>query len=162
MRPAIETLRKMFRYNPETGELIRVFPHGSTRVCPDTVQEGICRVSVGVNYRTAKSQVCWALHYGEWPEGFLDHKDRNPANHKIENLRPATKQQNLFNAGVRKDNQLGIKGVSYIPTTGKYRATIQKDGRVYRLGHFNSADRARDAYVEAAKKLFGEYAAPHG
>lgn len=68
----------------------------------------------------------YAWHTGEWPE-IVDHKDKNPSNSRIENLRPATPSQNACNQKLRKDNKLGIKNVS-LQRNGTYLTRVTKDG----------------------------------
>lgn len=87
----------------------------------------------------------------------IDHIDRNPLNNSRSNLRLATASQNQGNRRANKNNALGVKGV---------RATGYKDpnkqfiaccaGRV--LGVFPTIAEAYDAYCEAAREHFGEFA----
>lgn len=90
----------------------------------------------------------------------IDHKDGDVLNMTKLNFRVATQQQNVWNSGLRSDNQVGYKGV-YI-MTGKrakpFQAQIAKDGVKHYLGNFLTAEEAALAYNEAAKKLFGEFA----
>jgi hypothetical protein len=50
------------------------------------------------------------------------------------------------------------KGVSYLSSTGKWRASIFVDGRSVNLGDFTSESQAALAYNEAALKHFGTQA----
>jgi len=51
-------------------------------------------------------------HNGYFPEGQVDHIDRNKKNNRIENLREVSRQCNLRNTGNSKANTSGVKGVS--------------------------------------------------
>lgn len=106
------------------------------------------------------SRVCWAVHYGIWPTGQIDHKDRNTQNNSIANLRDATCSQNRMNAV--RFGETGLKGVHRRKDTGKFTAKIQKHGRIVRLGQFDDADSAASAYDQAAAALFGEFARLNG
>lgn len=55
----------------------------------------------------------------------------------------------------RSDNKTGFKGVSFIPGKGKYRASIQDDGKVLSLGYYTVADEAARAYDLAAIAAWG-------
>lgn len=100
-------------------------------------------------------RVIWMMHHEEMPE-FLDHVDGNPLNNRIENLRPATKQQNAMNRKVHCTNKLQIKGVQ---TRGcKFASYIWVDKTNKYLGIFDTAEEASMAYQQAAQKHFKEFA----
>lgn len=86
----------------------------------------------------------------------IDHKDRNGLNNTRANLRIATQSQNSANSKVRSTNKLGVKGV--YQQDGRYRANITVNGKRHDLGMFVTLEEARAAYMEAAKKYFGEFA----
>jgi len=44
--------------------------------------------------------------------------------------------------------------------SGRWHASIQKNGRPRYLGLFSTPQEAHAAYVDAARKLFGEFARP--
>lgn len=102
------------------------------------------------------SRVIWLHVYGEWPNGEVDHRDTNPSNHRIENLRVATRKQNEFNKPGR--NSTGFKGVSFDGRTGRFKASIRLNGRSTHLGCFASAALAGAAYAKAAAAQHGEFA----
>lgn len=101
--------------------------------------------------------VVWMLHYKYWP-GQLDHKDRDTLNDSIENLREATQSQNNANQAIHKRNKSGYKGVCLCSQTGKWRATIQVYGKYMNLGRFDTPELAHEAYMEAARYHYGEFA----
>lgn len=91
-------------------------------------------------------------------KGQIDHKDRNILNGQFENLSPATASQNQANQGIDSRNSTGYKGVSWDKINNKYRAIIQIQGCVIRLGRFTDPVEAAKAYDKEAKRLFGAFA----
>ena len=100
-------------------------------------------------------RIVWQMHHGECPE-FLDHIDCDPLNNKIENLRPATKQQNAMNRSMHKTNKCGIKGI--YRHGKKFVASIGHNGVNKYLGSFSTPEQAGAAYAAEAKLIFKEYA----
>lgn len=86
----------------------------------------------------------------------VDHIDGNTLNNTRRNLRVCTKSQNLQNQKLGARNTSGFKGVDI--WNGKYRATIGTKGKKYFLGLYTDPHEAHEAYLEAALRLFGEYA----
>jgi hypothetical protein len=89
----------------------------------------------------------------------VDHKDHNYKNCKKENLRPATRQQQMANSlpqglrvykGVFVDRKRKLKK--------KYRASIKVNQEHIHIGYFFTEDEAAKAYDKEAKKHFGEFA----
>lgn len=94
------------------------------------------------------------LEFGE----FCDHVNGNPRDNRRPNLRPATRSQNAQNSRKRITNISGYKGVSFVSTREKYKAQIKTKGKSISIGYFDTPEAARDAYREAAARLFGEFA----
>lgn len=94
----------------------------------------------------------------------IDHKDRNKLNNQKENLRPTTKQRNLFNRPKQKNNKGRYKGVHFRKhlKVRPWQSTISKTEngvkRNYFQGYFSTAKEAALAYDKKAKELFGEFA----
>jgi len=93
------------------------------------------------------------------PKGVqVDHTDGNALNNRRDNLRLCTPSENACNRGKTCLNKSGYKGVSFRSDTKKCRAQIEKLGKIYSLGSFNSPQLAHAAYVIASVKLHGEFA----
>ena len=88
----------------------------------------------------------------------IDHKDRNPLNNQVSNLRPANKSQNCSNAIKSPGQYSEYRGVSYNKRRGKYTAQIKKQMRKVHLGTFENELDAAKAYDKAAVEHFGEFA----
>lgn len=82
----------------------------------------------------ARSQIIWIMHNGEIPVGmFVDHKDRNPLNDKISNLRLLTNAQNCANTLGKSTKKSGLpKGVYKCTAPNKYRFKAQREGQIVR------------------------------
>ena len=65
-------------------------------------------------------RVAWAIHYGEWPAGYLDHIDGNGLNNTISNLRIVDMAESGTNKPAQRNNKTGVPGVS-IDRRGRYR-----------------------------------------
>lgn len=86
----------------------------------------------------------------------VDHINNDKLDNTLSNLRICNQQQNSWNQVVRKNNQLGVKGVSKSRT--KYRARIRVSGKQMELGIFDDLKAAAMAYNRSALKFFGEFA----
>lgn len=158
----IEELRSLLDFNPETGEL-------TWKVSRSRVKRGDLAgrigdqgyVTVGLRggfYRGHR--LGFAIHYGRWASGLLDHINRNRSDNRICNLRECTNAENLRNTGLYASNRSGRKGAYFDKTAGKWRALIRVSGKKIYLGYFDTVDAAGDAYDRAAIEHFGEFALP--
>ena len=102
-------------------------------------------------------RIIYEMHHGAIPQGFqIDHRDLNPLNNKIENLRLATQSQNNINTRRPSNNTTGYKGVLATPN-GKFQARLGYKGRKLYLGLFNTAEEAHECVVAKTKELYGEF-----
>ena len=106
--------------------------------------------------RYLKHRLAWLYVHGSLPDGDIDHINGDPTDCRIENLRPATRSQNLANQKVSFKSKTGAKGV--FKHRNKFRARIVKNGECWNVGSFNTIEEASAAYLAAAKTLFGEFA----
>lgn len=86
----------------------------------------------------------------------VDHRNGNGLDNRRKNLRPATCQQNSWNARISKRNSSGFKGVNYDIRRGKWMARISDRF----LGRFDTAEEAGAAYRAEAIRCHGEFVAP--
>lgn len=105
-------------------------------------------------------RVIWAMHYGEWPDGQIDHKNHDRTDNRISNLRVVTNQGNGKNRSLQKNNTSGFTGVQWIKSSGKWDARITVDGVQKFLGSFVKKQDAITARQAANKKY--KYHANHG
>ena len=158
-----EELKRILDYDAGTGDLtwkvnvkgLKGKKAGGPREC----RRGgtYWRVTVS-GKRYGAHRLIWFMVTGAWPTAQIDHRDGNGLNNAWANLRLATNSQNKANTGRYKNSTTGLKGVSVERTTGKFLAQIQKDGQKVYLGLFPSPQQAHEAYLQAAKRLFGEFA----
>jgi len=160
-----EYLCKILRYEPETGKLYwleRDESHGprhrwfNTRYAGKEAMtsrknSGHMSGPIGGNTLMAH-RVAWAIHYGAWPDGWLDHINGDPSDNRIENLRladPAINSHNRRQSSRPKGYWpgVGVKG------NGRYFAQIQHDKRNHHLGYFACPTSAMIAYERGKKSL---------
>lgn len=94
---------------------------------------------------------------GPIPEGVLvDHKNGDPLDCRLENLRAATPSQNAMN---RKSISFktGYRGVYPVPS-GKFSARLDVKGKKRSLGLFDRPEDAARARDRAARLMFGQFA----
>lgn len=88
----------------------------------------------------------------------VDHINHNTLDNRKSNLRVCTPQQNQFNQQRKHTTRPGRKGVYFFKKTGKWDSQICLDGRNKHLGYFLTDIEAAQAYDNAAKTHFGEFA----
>lgn len=165
--PSVAELREIYRYDPETGDLIfNRRPSGARinaswnaryadKVAGTIMNAGYRFVSVYGQTMLAH-RVSWALYHGEWPASEIDHRDGNKLNNTILNLRVGTHAENCSNRPGR--SSCGFKGVhANKRTPNRWGAKITIGGVSYWLGTFGSPTEAHAAYVGASRVLHRDF-----
>jgi hypothetical protein len=88
-------------------------------------------------------RTAWAMHYGEWPKGQIDHINGNPGDNRISNLRDVSQTINAQNMPLRRDSSTGVTGV--VKHNGRFMARIS----TRYLGVFDSLAEAAAARKRA-------------
>ena len=75
----------------------------------------------------------------------IDHIDNNKSNNNIENLR-------VVNSSENAQNRASVKGYSWNKNKNKYEASIEVNKKRHYLGGYDTAEEAREAYLNAKEK----------
>ena len=158
MRLTYEIAHSIWRYDPNSGFFFwKISPRNQTKV-GDRAGGFNGKYWIlqyrGTYYKAAR--IAWLMQTGDWPKDQIDHKNGIKLDDSFSNLREASNQQNCCNQTVRKNNKLGIKGVSIFE--GKYKAQICRSGRVIYLGLYDNVQAAKAAYDAEAAKLHEQFA----
>lgn len=148
----IALIRSNIAYDSDSGSFTwRVSKRGHRRAgdAAGSMQRGYRRIKIEQETYLAH-RLAWALHYGREPVGEIDHKDGNPSNNRIDNLREATRAQNCQN--------VKGTGVRYEEDRGMWLARICVDYRQINLGRFKTKKEAMLAYETASKEHRGSFA----
>lgn len=100
-------------------------------------------------------RVLWLMKHGRYPSQTLDHANGIRTDNRMCNLREASYAQNNAN---RKAVRRGLKGACLDKRTGRYVAQINIRGRNVFLGRHDTEQLAHEAYMEAARAAYGEFA----
>ncbi len=143
--------QQIFSYDPETGFVTRAVSTGNVKAgsVADTRNDRGYLVVHALGRRTKVHRLAWLLHYGDWPQGEIDHINRDKADNRITNLRVVSRAENCRNRGLRRDNISGVTGVTWRPDLKRWRATISAGGRIKHIGHFDTVEAASAALIAA-------------
>jgi len=156
----LEELVSLLDYNPETGEFRwsvsfetcnkrRVVTVGD--IAGLKTKPGYIRINYKSRHIMAH-QLAWFVVHGKLPSKFIDHKDRNRTNNRIDNLREVTKIQNGQNRTLNRNSKTGIMGVTQHPS-GKYCASITVNKRNTKV-YFDTIEEAAAYRAEMVKQHF--------
>lgn len=182
--PTIQHLRQLLRYDPVSGRLfwlprtrsmsasahhMNTFNTSHANKEAGTIDSrGYCLVGISVNqsrYRLWGHRLAWAIHFGEWPNGDVDHINGNPSDNRLINLRNVSHAQNMRNRPGNKNSSSRYCGVSWDKQKSKWSADIripnpsgEGRGRKKHLGRYDMECEAAAAYNSAALEHHGEFA----
>lgn len=157
----VERAKALFVYNEDTGDLIWENPSGR-RVKKGDIAGRVNNtghLGIGIDgSRYQAHQIIWVWFNGEIPEGYeVDHKDENKLNNRIQNLRLATRSQNMCNITMKRTNKSGFKGVSFHVASGKWGASVVVDRKKHYLGLYETSEEAADVAAAKRKELHGKF-----
>lgn len=159
-----ERLRRLLRYDPETGKLFWLVSSARRIKVGDEAgsRDARGRTQIKIEGRVYKAhRVIWFWMTGAWPCTFeIDHKNTDFADNRWINLRLATRVQNAANRRACANSKSGLKGVSVERRNRlrPWRSSIYRDGKNIFLGCFATKEEAHAAYAAAAFKHSGEFA----
>src|SRR5215472_702897 len=93
-------------------------------------------------------KLIWLYHHGYWPK-YIDHKNGDNHDNRIENLRECVHVLNMQNRN-KHDRGVDLK-------KGRWRARIAHNGKRKSLGYFSTREEALAAYRKASIELHGEF-----
>lgn len=160
-------IRSMFRYDPNTGVLIRVWRktwkgnvvyHG--KPITSSTKNGYSQVNI--NKRPyATHRVIFVYMTGKEPPCDVDHINGDRSDNRWSNLRLVDRAENLKNTGLRPTNTSGVIGISFDKSKRKWHAYINSAPNVrLNLGYHTTKDSAIAAR-KAAEKVYA-YHENHG
>lgn len=151
--PSLELVRSLYCYDPETGKVtnsVNISSRARAGQEAGTKDNGYRKIQISGGQYGAH-RIAWYLHYGEWPDKFIDHVNCDRSDNRIENLRLATVSENQINSRARP-SALGLKGAYKVGN--RYRSQFYHQ----HLGYFDTKEDAHAAYIKRARELFGEFA----
>ena len=154
-------LRELLTYEPDTG----LFWRNVTRA--SNARRGSIAGYAGDPYARIRidgelylaHRLAYLYMTGQWPPDDIDHRNGRTKDNRWENLRPATRQQNMHNKRRPMNNSSGIKGVARVKYAHEFwRAEICLNHRTIFLGHYVTREEAALARHIVEQALFGEFA----
>ena len=128
-------------YDETSPSCLRWVATGEPAGCQEPLGYFLVRVGPGNGRLFKAHRIIWYLHHGDMPD-LIDHRDTDPSNNRIKNLRRATEGQNRHNSKKHRDNSSGSKGVQWDPRTQKWAVRICVNYQSIWGGRFADKDAA--------------------
>lgn len=157
-----QRLKQLLSYDPATGVFVNLTDRaGNCKagcVAGSVRKHGYIAITLdGKSYYAHR--LAWLYVNGEFPAFYIDHKDGDGTNNRIDNIRIATPSENQCNGKPSARNTSGVRGVTWSKAACKWMAQIAKAGKTYHLGLFHDIKDAEAAVTKARESLHGDYAA---
>lgn len=143
------------RMTPESRFWCRVEKTPTCWLWTGTGRSGYGRFQID-GVKVAAHRFAYELLVAPIPDGlYLDHICHNTACVNPDHLRPVTSKQNQENqAGTRKDNTSGYRGVCFDKKSGRWRGSLHHHGQRIDLGLFDTAQQAGAAIQAKRNEVY--------
>lgn len=154
-----EEVKNLFDYQ-DSGNLIRRFSVNSRAIKGQEIGSvgvrGYRRVSIDYT-RFFLHRLIFLWHHG-YMSNEIDHINGDKTDNRIENLRSCTRSQNSCNKKIRRDNNTGVKGISWHKRSQKFIARVCYNGKRTHIGYFDDIEEARKSVQKCRDELHGIFA----
>ena len=156
--PSVEKMNENLFINLETQQVTNLFTGKVLKQRSNN--DGYMVINFvfdGVSRNLRLHRLFFYLHNRYLPK-LVDHKDNNPKNNKVENLRDLDTSGNAMNSNKRKfykgrPTTSIYKGVSWDKASKKWRVCLMIKGKCIHLGSFDNQDDAGQAYNDKIREL---------
>lgn len=160
VKPAVfpytqEFLQHRFHYDPETGKITHRNPlhkQHKGKEAGYTNTQGYVQLRIDRKAQYAHRAI-WVYVYGIEPEGYIDHKNGDKSDNRLENLRIISNRENQCNQKIHREGKLpGCRLMNYNHNKNfKYHAYITIAGKRKHLGVYSTEIEAHNAYMQYRK-----------
>ena len=152
-----ETVRKLFHYDAESGMLL--WRNGNGRNVKPWQQ---AKAPNGHGYYTVKidgtsysvHRLIWLYVHGNFPDKYIDHKNRIRNDNRLCNLRDVNTTDNAQNISLPSHNKSGYIGVSWIKSHNCWTVYVKVNKKNKWLGYYKNLDDAIAARKEGEKQYY--------
>ncbi len=114
----------------------------------------LLKKSDGTQYRLGLHRFVHMYEHGELAPGLhIDHRDRDPLNNRLTNLRPLPPQLNAINSDRATGGTCKYPGVSWHGVMKKWRAITTVNKKQTVLGHFSSDKEAAQVVLQKLMEI---------
>lgn len=146
-----KALMEKYTYFPETGDFKFNTGRKMGRIVEAKNPGGYRLILLDGKQRLAH-RMAW-LYVHAWIPDMMDHIDGDPSNNKIDNLRPCTPAENIWNSKSKTGDHKAV----YVDKFGYY-FVITKNGSSAKIGHYTTREEAAEASLIARRLAHGEFA----
>lgn len=154
-----DRLKELLEYNPDTGLFVWRASCGTARggdVAGGSHGNGYLRIRLGRG-RYYAHRLAFLYMTGGFPAAEVDHINRDRADNRWTNLRPASSSQNKANRGLQRNNASGHRGVYWHGQNHNWVAEGKVLGRKIHLGVFDRLEDAARAAERWREDKFGAF-----
>lgn len=102
-------------------------------------------------------RIIFSMHYGYMPK-YIDHKNGNRSDNRIENLREANAVENACNRSIQSNNRTKVKGVCWKKQIKHYEVSVQVNKIKHYCGIYKDLELAELVAVMAREKYHKQFA----
>lgn len=118
-------------------------------------------LSVQINKKKYKThRLVFLYHYGYLPKE-IDHIDNDKTNNNVDNLRQASRSDNMKNMGFHSKNKSGFKGVNWHKASNRWTVQLMVENKKKYFGIYQDLELA-DLVAQEARNKYHKNFANHG